>query len=494
MLARLAHGLLVFGVSVGASPREAPTGSTGSSYVITLRADSMRLVHVDAKLPLTDTLLSMVPWGAEHLPDGWRTFIKNERARDAEGHEVSLRRIAGRQWVVAAPVGSVIGLSYDLEIRHGESNWQPDVREAAFTLADRISIVGRALFILPSFDLTDTHITLRLPAGWKLSVPWDSVPGQSGEFVAATRRDLVESVLFAGEFNEFVVREGGLTVRFAIGHEIDNLRDVYINATRKMLAEHLGTFGGPPIWQTMQVLVNPDPLNRGGGGGVFRKSISMTFTTPPSAANITEWGHTFSHEFFHIWNASTLVGASTAEEWLKEGGGDYYGVLALPRAGLISTDAYLAKLSTGYRRYMAVAGKASLTDAGPRKAERLAQELLYNGGWCVLMALDIDLRTHSDGRLTLDDVMRDLYRKITTREVPSISNAAVLASLLKVSGTDYTSFFQQYVAGTAVLPFGEYVARMGLEITPGGNIQVRSTASVAERQLLATFFQSSAKR
>ena len=471
-----------------ATPATIPVAT--AAYTVTVRADSVRLLHVDATLRLADTTLHMVPWGGEHIPDGWRTFIKNERATDAAGRALTLERIVGRTWIVKAPINSEIRLSYDVNVQHDTGAWVPDPREAGYSLQDRVFIVGRGLFILPSFTLSNSVIRVVAPPTWKVSTPWDLVPGRPHEYRAATRRDLVESILFVGDFVEIPVKAAGFTVAFGIGPEFKEQASLYDDATNRLLREHLSTFGGTPTWNQMQVVINPNRKVNGGGGGVFRKSISMTFREAPTLAGIPGWGHTLSHELFHVWNAFTLLRGSADAEWLKEGGGDYFGVLALERSRLLSTEFYFMKLRMGYQRYMAVAGKMSLAASGEREAEFPQRELLYNGGWMVLLSLDADLRAKTHGAKSIDDVMRDMYQRTKAGTMPTFATADFLNSVNRVSGGDFSEFFAHYITGTETLPVDKYVQQIGLRVEANGSFVRDAAASSAAKQLLVNYLAS----
>jgi predicted metalloprotease with PDZ domain/dienelactone hydrolase len=463
----------------------ASAGAANASYRLRFFADDVRRIAVTAELTPQDSLLYMVPYGAEHLADGWRTFVENERAVDDNGREVSLKRIDGRKWLVSGEAGRRLLLSYDIAVEHDRNDWKPDAREGGYALPSRTFIVGRGLFILPSLELPQTQVAVDLPAGWGVSVPWE--PAGKGTFVAATRRDLVESVILAGDFAELDVREGEFTVSYALGKEFSAAAPLFRDMTQRLLREHVATFGGPPAWKRMQVVVNPDPLRRGGGGGVFRRSISMTFTQTPDASSVPTWGHTLSHEIVHVWNAYTLVRASPAEEWILEGGGDYFGVLALARAGFITWDAAFWKMGHAYRRWSRDVGKISLADAGEQEATALGNNALYAGGWTTLFALDIDLRSRSGGTVTLAHVMRAVYQRVMSGEIDVVSNRDYLAALATVSGRDYAPFFTRFVTGKELLPLQEYLPRIGLRFEANGSIQPDPQSSAAARALLASY-------
>ena len=86
----------------------------------------------------------------------------------------------------------------------------------------------------------------------------------------------------------------------------------------------------------------------------LRSSSSATAFAPDSAYD--GFLSLVGHEFFHLWNVKRIRPDAlgpfdyTKENytkllWVAEGITDYYGHLTLRRAGLISEEEYLAKLS-----------------------------------------------------------------------------------------------------------------------------------------------------
>ena len=226
---------------------------------------------------------------------------------------------------------------------------------------------------------------------------------------------------------------------------------------------------------------------------MFRKSISMTFTHTPDSKSIPVWGHTLSHELFHVWNAHTLPRASPSEEWILEGGGDYFGVLALARAGLITPEIAFWKMGHAYRRWAPDAGRISLAGAGDQETTALGDNALYAGGWTTLLALDIDLRSRSGGKVTLSHVMQAVYKRVASGEITQVATADYLAALAAVSGRDHAPFFARFVTGKELVPLEEYLPRIGLRFDASKNIEPDPSAPAAARQLLAAYLAPSSQ-
>ena len=179
-----------------------------------------------------------------------------------------------------------------------------------------------------------------------------------------------------------------------------------------------------------------------------------------------------SHEYFHLWNVKRMKPAAftpydlsqesyTELLWVFEGITSYYDDLALVRSGLIPASDYLELLGQtitrvirgGGRRRQSVAD--SSFDAWTKfyKQDANAGNAIvsyYAKGSLIALALDLKLRSETDGRVTLDDVMRVCWQKwgetgegVTERGLEDVCG--------EVSGLDLDDFFDAAVRGTGEL-------------------------------------------
>jgi len=485
-LASMALLALVQAPAAAAPTRQAT--ATATRYTFTYSADSMRLVRVTAEFTLKDSTLAMVPYGAEHLPDGWRTFVHNERMTSG-GRPVALTRLPERRWKVAGPLGRPVRLTYDVAIDHDRKPWIPDAREAAYVRDWGVFTVGRAVFIYNDENARDIEIAFRLPEGWKVGTAWQ--PRGANAFTAPGWGDAINSVVFAGRFRSFDVRQESVTVSYAIGggERWDASEPLLRGVTTDMIDSYRRLFHGAPAARLF-VVINPDRAGNG-GGGVFRQSISMTFPEPPSAAGILAWGHTLSHELFHVWNAHTMRRDGPSEEWFVEGFAEYYSNLTMARRGHYAVGGLLAKMSRALRTYERAAGQISLRQAGHQEWEQPGPDMLYNGGWMAALTLDMMIRQHSGGARSLDDAMTDLYQRLSGG-TPRLTNAELLAAVSRALGDDATPFFDRYVFGTERLPVAQAAAYVGLS-AEGGEFTLVANPSPAQSAAWAAYLPGIAR-
>ena len=200
-----------------------------------------------------------------------------------------------------------------------------------------------------------------------------------------------------------------------------------------------------------------------------------------------------SHEYFHAWNVKRLKPREfaafdyTRENlsellWFFEGFTSYYDDLLLLRAGLIDADRYLKLVAQTMTTVDATPGRAvqSVADASrdawikyyrPDENTPNATVSYYAKGSLVALALDLTLRR--EGRGTLDDVLRALWR--TSGGGGPIDEAAIASALESVGGRSYAPELQAWVHGTGELPLATlFDAAVGVAVE-------RQPATTAQR-------------
>jgi len=190
-----------------------------------------------------------------------------------------------------------------------------------------------------------------------------------------------------------------------------------------------------------------------------------------------------SHEYFHLWNVKRLKPAvftpydlsqetHTELLWVFEGITSYYDDLALVRSGLIPAKEYFELLGQTVTRVIRGQGRSrqsvaeSSFDAWTKfyKQDANAQNAIvsyYAKGALIALALDLKLRSETDGRVSLDDVMRACWSKwgetgegMTERGLEELS--------AEVSGLDLGTFFDATVRGTGELALEQLLREHGV--------------------------------
>jgi len=206
---------------------------------------------------------------------------------------------------------------------------------------------------------------------------------------------------------------------------------------------------------------------------------------------------TVAHEFFHVWNVKRLrpeeLGpwdftrpARTRGLWVAEGFTNYYGKLMLRRAGLWNEKKFLDREAQTISRMEKAQGsrlmsaeESSLSapfldDAPHSQLTNLENTSIsyYPKGELIAMVIDLLVRGRTKGKLSLDDVMRQMYEQFYLK---SSNDSYYLRGrgyqpedlervISQLSGTDFTDFFKRHVRNVEVLPYDEAFSYAGLHL------------------------------
>jgi len=238
-----------------------------------------------------------------------------------------------------------------------------------------------------------------------------------------------------------------------------------------LLTAHGEGYGGLEHRWSSSLICARDDLPRKGDLGVdkqYRKFLGLC-----------------SHEYFHLWNVKRMkpevftpydlsTESYTGLLWVFEGITSYYDDLALARSGLISSESYLETLAKTITRVIRTRGRfkqsieESSFDAWIKFYKKDANSSnatvsYYTKGSLIALALDLLLRLESNGKCSLDTVMRECWKQYgeSGAGMPERGLESVASRL---SGTDLSDFFIRYVRGTHELPLEQLLGKFGVKL------------------------------
>jgi predicted metalloprotease with PDZ domain len=223
-------------------------------------------------------------------------------------------------------------------------------------------------------------------------------------------------------------------------------------------------------------------------------------TSPGSIANARlELLDTAAHEFFHTWNVERIRPRSlepfdlertnpSGELWLAEGFTQYYGPLSMRRAGLLTLADTARTLTNVLNNAGAPAGRLARsaeeisrlavvtdrTDADP-PGEVIEVMSYYQLGAAIALALDLSLRGRSGGRVSLDDFMREMWRRYGKAggarqgyvDHPyTIADAEATLGVVSGDRAFARDFFARYIQGRELADYRRLLASAGLLVRP----------------------------
>jgi len=417
-------------------------------------------------------------------------FAKNVysvSAIDGAGRPLAVQRTDPYGWTVPAHDGTVT-VRYTLFGDRGHGTYaQIDPTHA------RLNIPATFLWAVGQDD-RPVRVRFHPQPGWKIAT--QMVPTRDADvFTARNLQYFMDSPveLSAWDARSWTVPGGAKTysIRLTVHHDGSAADlDRFAAMAQKVVAQHIAVFGAPPPFDYGTYTFLADYMPQISGDGMeHRNSTVISQPRSLAAANFAQI-QTLSHEFFHAWNVKRIRPAElepfdftranpTPSLWLAEGFTQYYGPLAVERAGLASLDDYVAQLSgtlngllnTPARAYgdpQEMSLRAPFVDAAqsidPTNPNIYVSYYPY--GAVIALALDLELRQRFP-QLSLDDYMRQLWRDYGNPERPYHPDD-LRKSLATLTGDQAFAdrFFARSVTASGLPDFAPLLAQAGLTLRP----------------------------
>lgn len=429
-------------------------------YRLSINADASR-AHIEADVWVEGrelALFNVTP--VPGLKNGQAEFLDNVQVRDGNGAQVTLTDKGEGEFDVDGD--RRLHLSYDVRLAHEQFSWPQGSEEVAYHTDEGVMATGYALFLVPGVAMHGpTRVDVTLPAGWQAHTPWTRTGG-ANSFTAATRRDLVNNALFFGTARAETLRAGGIELSLVMGKRYWPQRAVFKELIERQLASYQAMFGAAPQAKRYLIIINQ---NQSGDGGAFSASFSQYLRGDGDRATRGIWGRVVAHELLHFWNGQSLAPADAREEWFKEGVTDYLTVMTMARNGLVDR-AYVRQFLENLARGQMVARmglglKGTVQEAAQDKHKNWL--LVYGGGSVAALAVDVELRRASGGKVGLPDLMLALYAEFGV-EGKRYGHDDIVRVARQVSGQDFGPLLDKIVRSEAMPDQGPTFAALGLRL------------------------------
>ncbi len=400
--------------------------------------------------------------------------MSNIRATDAKGKELTVVKSEDRLWTVDNPSKGTVTFSYSvLGDDPGLGFFKVNVREnTAF-------VNGPATFVFPPNRLNET-VTLKvnLPASWDIATGLEKDP--DGQFTASDYDEFIDCPIEMGIFERRKFEVAGIPFE-AVFISPNGRYGFDLDRTTAMLSKlsvaAIKMMGGAPFkhYTYMFHLAIGDFS----GGLEHRNSTVISIENAP-----TDYLDSLAaHEFFHAWNVKQIrpavLGpfdyskqAYTANLWFAEGVTDYYAYLHTHRSGVRGIgwllDSYqdmIFELQKARQRLQHTVEETS-TKAWDNGGFGIGDLSYYTKGSLMGFIFDAEIRSVTDGKKSLDDVMRLLYSRHKLPK-PGYPEDGLLKAINEVSGKDLTELYNQMARTVQELPY-ERLQQIGLRVRQPG--------------------------
>lgn len=348
-------------------------------------------------------------------------------------------------------------------------------------------INGPSLFMYVD-GYVDHPVRLRIhpSPGWDtISTGLDPVPGEKWVFQAPNYDALVDCPIEIGQHPVYEFAVQGVPHRIAI-YGVGNYEPERLMADVRRIVEAARALFGELPYRHYTFIVHLMPS--GGGGIEHANSASLSYPrwgfSPESSYQ--RWLSLVAHEFFHLWNVKRIrpieLGpfdytreTPTRMLWVAEGFTSYYADRLLLRAGFISPDRYLDRLTQAIAELQSRPGRfvQSVAEASfdawikfyrPDENSRNTTVSYYNKGKILAALLDLEIRHRTGGRRSLDDVMRHLYTEFYKKRNVGYTEEDFRRVCQEVAGGDLSAFFDHYVYGTSEIDYDRFLRHAGLRL------------------------------
>jgi predicted metalloprotease with PDZ domain len=475
-------------------------------YAIRPAQPAAHLYHVTITVDTPD------PEGQRFMLPAWipGSYMIREFARHivrisglSRDRRIALEKIDKHTWR-AAPVEGELTLAYEVYA------WDLSVR-GAHVDETHAFFNGASVFLLPlGCRAEPCRLDILPPEGrkfaqWKVATglqPARSTKrGAFGTYLAADYDELIDCPAEMGTFDRVEFAACGVPHEMAVTGRVPKLDLKRLGADLQRMAEtQIRLFEprqhkAPFERYTFLTMAVGD----GYGGLEHRNSTALICRRDdlPYAGmkDTTSAYRTFlglaSHEYFHSWNVKRIRPAAfvpydlarenyTQLLWVFEGFTSYYDDVLLARAGLFTEVQYLETLAKTITTVMQRSGRLKQSAAESsfdawvkyyRQDENAPNSVVsyYQKGALIGAAIDLTLRARTNGRRSLDDVMRLLWRryKKAGTSYRGVMETELPAAVEEATGVDITRLIRVWSEGTRDADYATLLAPFGIAVERG---------------------------
>ncbi|SJL82622.1 M61 family metallopeptidase [Vibrio palustris] len=381
-------------------------------------------------------------WLPAWLPGSYmiRDFAKNLiglQAYDQNKQPQSVTQLDKQRWLIDCD-GSQLHLNYQVYA------WDMSVRTAHLDQTHGFFNGSSVFLAVKGLERSTHYVEIGAPQGlehWQVATTLPRVTGGDFEFGRFYANDYEALIDHPVEMGTFTV---GTFEACGVRHDVVLTGRHYCHMPRllrdlKAICETEIQFFGTPAPFERYVFMTHVAKNAG-GGLEHRDSTALhcsrnelpTSDDEPMSDDYRNYLTLCCHEYFHSWNVKRIKPAVftpfnlqsetyTPQLWAYEGITSYYEELLTYRSGCVDKTGYLDLLAKTFTRVYRGAGRLqqSLNESSfnawtkfYKQDENAINAIVsyYTKGALFALFLDLTIRKETDGKQSLDDVMRSLWQ------------------------------------------------------------------------------------
>ena len=437
---------------------------------VVIRAEGLKGETQDFKMPVWTP-------GYYRVMD-YAKNVKDFKAEDGAGRPLAWEKTAKNAWRVRAGKAPAIVVSYDV---YAFARFCAD----SYLGDDGGFITPAGVFMHVAGHLKDpVTLTVRPDPAWeRVSTGLEEVPGRPFSFTAPDFDTLYDCPLLIGS-QEVLAFEAAGRPHTVAAYDLGSFdRAKFTGDLKKIVEAAAALMGDLPYRHYTFLIIGP------GGGGLEHMNSTAVALDPASLSNARGyqgWLSFIAHEYFHLFNVKRIrplaLGPfdydrenTTNMLWFSEGVTVYYEFILLNRAGLMTRGEVLERLGSTIAGYENAPGRrhqpATLSSFDTwtgffGRGEHAANTSIsyYDIGCGLGLLLDLRIREASEGRSSLDDVMRTLYRTFDKEKKRGFSDREIREVCERAAGVPLDEIFDVYAATVREWDYAKYLSWAGLAV------------------------------
>jgi predicted metalloprotease with PDZ domain len=438
------------------------------TYTVTVQKEpATLLVQIEVPVKGPQTKFEIPKWdpGSYNYDDHYKN-VDNLVAVGPDGTALTVQKSGDTTWVVDSKNVKSVRVTYGIKTSIN---------------ADRTHYSGTATYLyVVDRKEEKCKLNLVLPGDWK------SATGlQAGKkphtYEAPTYDVLADNPVSVGKYEEDDYVVGGVPhqIVYHSGDATKIDREKVKKSLTNISESHRQFWGKLPfkkyVWH-VSLLDSAD----GGWGLEHLSSVQVGMAT---GYGLGTQG-VMSHEYFHAWNVkrirSKVLGPFNYQElpktgalWWLEGVTDYYAYVVPVRTGEFSVNHWMRVLTGNIDSVKRNAARLEISPyessyrvgdaSGGRGNSSGFRISYYDLGHVAGMCLDLELRSRTGGKRSLDDVVKALF-ELCKNNKPGFEEDEIRKQLIRFGGPEMGPIYDQWVMKPGELPVNEQLAKAGLAI------------------------------
>jgi predicted metalloprotease with PDZ domain len=424
-------------------------------------------------------LPKMVPGTYEILNFG--RFVSEFQAFDAEGKALPVDHPDANTWKIKNS-GKLKKIAYLVE-----DSWDTNIKESVVFEPAGSNFEARTNFVLNTHCLfgyfegmthTPYEVKITHPQDLYGATALTSVSQDSTDLFSTNNyMELQDSPIMYCKPDTTVLNVGGAQILISVYSPNRVASSAFIAGEIKDILEaqkeYLG--GSLPIKKYAYLIYLTPGSGLSGASGALEHSYSSMYFLPEMEQKYLAqtMRDVSAHEFFHIVTPlsihSTEIGdfnysspAMSEHLWLYEGTTEYAAGLVQVKYGSMTVEQYLNVIEGKMAGAMSYNDSLPFTEMSKGCLGKYKSQYnnVYQKGALIGLCLDLKLRSLSDGKYGLQNLMKDLAK--TYGKDVSFKDEELFGQIVKLTYPEIGEFFRRYVAGSEPLPMKETLALAGI--------------------------------